>query len=182
MHPPYVNRLIQPTILPQGTSDLLHHIYHACKTSHALVFLISDAPYEARQAMIPAAGWLLGYPVVYALDDAWPPITPAWNYDWDNTHDDDWVAVPTCLVDVSLYLVTAQLRLPASFAEALNLHTHTLLAFTVPGNLPNATQLVQNARGSVHTNLLEGLRRTNRWNDAELTVNIDQVAMDRVAL
>ena len=182
MHPPYVNRLIQPTILPQGTSDLLHHIYHACKTSHALVFLISDAPYEARQAMIPAAGWLLGYPVVYALDDAWPPITPAWNYDWDNTHDDDWVAVPTCLVDVSLYLVTAQLRLPASFAEALNLHTHTLLAFTVPGDLPNATQLVQNARGSVHTNLLEGLRRTNRWNDAELTENIDQVAMDRVAL
>ena len=132
--------------------------------------------------MIPAAGWLLGYPVVYALEDARPSITPAWNYDWDDTHDDDWIAVPTCLVDVSLYLVTAQLRFPASFADALNLHTHTLLAFTVPGNLPNASQLVQNARGSVHTNLLEGLRRTNRWNDAELTMQIDQVAMDRVAL
>lgn len=182
MHQPYVGRFTQYTVLPQGTSDLLHHIYNACKTPRALVFLTSDAPYEARQAMIPAAGWLLGYPVVYALDDTNPSIAQAWNYDWDDTSNDDWTGVPTCLVDVSLYLITVQLRLPASFAHPLNLHTHTLLAFTVPGSLPNASQLVQNARGSVHTSLLESLRRTNRWNGAELTTHIDQVAIDRVAL
>lgn len=132
--------------------------------------------------MIPTAGWLLGYPVVYALDDRRPPIAHAWHGDWDNTHDDDWAAVTTGLVDVSLYVITAQLRLPTSFTDRLHLQTHTLLAFTVPASLPDASQLVQDARGSVHAYLLEGLRRTHWWDGADLAVHIEQVTMDRVVL
>ena len=129
--------------------------------------------------MVSAAGWLLGYPVVYTFGDEQPKIRVSHNDSWNLDLWESDIESPT---DLSLYLVEAQLLLPPTLAQCIQCPLHSVLAFSIPCELHDADHIVDKASCSVRQRLLEGLQSSEFWNDAELKINVNPVHMDRIAL
>ena len=167
----YVALLTQRIPMPRGAQEILSHVQGACRDRGPAYLLTSSAPGAAKRCMVSACGWLLGYPVIYALREEHAAIASCPLPD-SFAADNDWEELATSLTDVSLYRVEAQVLSP--------LTTHTLLAFSVPHSLPDADTLVQQAARTLQHRTQQALDQ-HPW-QASIAVRTTQVHMDRVAL
>ncbi|WFD40414.1 uncharacterized protein MJAP1_003400 [Malassezia japonica] len=78
--------------------EILSHIQGACRDRGPAYLLTSSAPGAAKRCMVPACGWLLGYPVIYALREEHAAIASC-PLPRSFATDDDWEELATSLTD-----------------------------------------------------------------------------------
>lgn len=143
-HPPvFVDpaRAAQVLDAPASAQAALALLQNAAQRSQRSVLLRSDAPH-ARLCGIALCGWLLGYPVVYAVTQAPATFTAhapgqcdgrVW--DADAWSDDD--ARPAGAMSLLLVQATIHTELPC----APPTRSHLMMSFSIPTALPHATDL-----------------------------------------
>lgn len=129
---------------PASAQAAMTLLQEAAHRSQRGVVLRSDTPH-ARLGGISLCGWLLGYPVVYAVSQESVTFTshapdPGDRRRWDADAWYDEEGLPAdamSLLLVQVYVHTTPLSGPATT------HSHRMLSFSIPTACPNAMDLVQ---------------------------------------
>lgn len=177
---------INQVALPAGAQQVLTLVHAACARSERMLVLDADTLMDARRCLVAACGWLLDYPVVYALGD--PPVwfkamawTPSTAQHWDaQLWNEDEAPIETSLVDTSLYLVEAVLTLPTLSTPL------PLVAFSIPAAYRDAPVLAETAKNTVTHHVSHALSEASPlhalWRTHTLDVRISHRDSGRIVL
>lgn len=167
---------------PESARVALALLQDAAQRSQRSMLLRSDAPH-ARLCGIALCGWLLGYPVSYAVSHA--PATFAAQaldrcdgrtWDTDVWFDDD--SLPAGALSLLLVQAVVHMEVPGVSLP----RNHLMMSFSIPTALPNATDIARAWQRRLTIPWGDGPTRLPFLEHATCEVRLSHVHQDHIAL